>query len=118
IIRALGDQEWIDALAQPLQEAIRATFERGGSAGAQLKDFLHGRALGHPLHPALIDLPLGSWTLAAILDAFELAGVNKHRDVADTAITIGLVGAAAAAVAGLTDWSETDERAKRIGLTH
>ena len=118
LIRALCDQKWIDALAQPLQKAIRTTFEAGGSAGAQLKNFLHGRALGHPLHPALIDLPLGSWTLAAILDALEVAGVNKQHHAADTAIRIGLVGAVGAAVAGLTDWSETDERAKRIGLTH
>jgi nitrite reductase/ring-hydroxylating ferredoxin subunit/uncharacterized membrane protein len=70
------------------------------------------------LHPALIDLPVGSWTLAAILDALEMAGVRPARGLADTAIRIGLVGAVGAAVAGATDWSETDGRAKRIGLAH
>jgi len=112
VVRAIGDQEWMDAAATPLQELLRKLF-RG-----ELKDFLHGKALGHPLHPALIDLPLGAWSLAAIFDGIELArGGNKGR-AADTAIKIGLAGAVGAAVAGLTDWSETDGRAKRIGLTH
>ena len=106
IIRALGDQEWLDAVATPLQEAVRQVI-RG-----KLKDFLHGSALGHPLHPALIDLPLGAWTLAAIFDALG------RKEAAGAAIKIGLGGAVVAAVAGLTDWSETDARAKRIGITH
>jgi nitrite reductase/ring-hydroxylating ferredoxin subunit/uncharacterized membrane protein len=118
LVRALGDQKSLDALATPVQEAIRAFFESAGAAGREAKNFLHGKALGHPIHPALIDLPLGSWTLAAILDALELAGLRHDRDFADTAIKIGLVGAVGAAVAGATDWSETDGRAKRIGLTH
>jgi nitrite reductase/ring-hydroxylating ferredoxin subunit/uncharacterized membrane protein len=112
VVRAIGDQEWMDAAAGPLQELLRKLF-RG-----ELKDFLHGKALGHPLHPALIDLPLGAWSLAAIFDGIELArGGNKGR-AADTAIKIGLAGAVGAALAGLADWSETDGHAKRIGLTH
>lgn len=118
LIRALGDQEWLDEAASPLQEAVRALFDAAGDGGKRLKDFLHGSALGHPLHPALIDLPLGSWTLAAILDGMEMAGGGKSGRLADTAIKIGLGGAVLAAIAGLTDWSETDGRAKRIGLTH
>jgi nitrite reductase/ring-hydroxylating ferredoxin subunit/uncharacterized membrane protein len=112
IIRALGDQEWIDAAATPLQEGVRQIIQ------GPLKDLLHGSFLGHPLHPALIDVPLGAWTIASIFDGLELAGSGKKGRGADTAITIGLAGAVAAAAAGLTDWSETDGRAKRIGLTH
>ncbi len=118
IARRIGDQEWLDSVATPVQEALRKAFESGGAAGREIKDFLHGKALGHPLHPALIDLPLGAWTLAAILDAMELTGLGGHKGAADTAIKVGLVGALGAAVAGVTDWSETDGRAKRIGVTH
>ena len=118
VIRTLGDQESLDSVATPLQEAVRSLFASAGPAGREVKDFLHGRALGHPLHPALIALPVGAWTLAAILDALEAAGLHDKGDLADTAIGIGLVGAVGAAVAGVTDWSETDGRAKRIGLTH
>lgn len=118
LVRTLGDQESLDALATPLQEAIRSLFASAGAAGREAKDFLHGKALGHPLHPALIELPVGAWTLAAILDALEVAGLRREDRFADTAIKIGLVGAVGAAVAGATDWSETDGRAKRIGLAH
>jgi nitrite reductase/ring-hydroxylating ferredoxin subunit/uncharacterized membrane protein len=114
LARTLGDQESLDAIATPVQEAIRNFL---ASAGA-LKNFLHGSALGHPLHPALVELPVGAWTLAAILDALEVAGLRDRSELADTAIKIGLVGAVGAAVAGAADWSETDGRAKRIGLTH
>ena len=118
IARTLGDQESLDAFATPLQEAIRSLFSSAGAAGREAKKFLHGSALGHPLHPALIDLPLGSWTLAAILDAMEITGLRRRSALSDTAIKIGLLGALGAAVAGATDWSETDGRAKRIGLVH
>src|SRR6185436_6308186 len=118
LVRTLGDQKALDGLATPLQEAIRSLFESAGAAGRETKKFLHGSALGHPLHPALIDLPVGAWTLAAILDAMELAGLRRNGRFADTAIRIGLVGAVGAAVAGATDWSETDGRAKRIGHAH
>ena len=118
IVRALGDQESLDSLATPLQQAIKSLFASAGAAGREAKDFLHGSALGHPLHPALIELPVGAWTLAAILDALEMTRLRRRDGFADTAIKIGLVGAVGAAVAGATDWSETDGRAKRIGLAH
>jgi nitrite reductase/ring-hydroxylating ferredoxin subunit/uncharacterized membrane protein len=118
LVRTLGDQKSLDGVAKTLQQAIRSAFESAGAAGREAKKFLHGSALGHPLHPVLIELPVGAWTLAAILDALELAGLRRKGDLADTAIKIGLAGAVGAAVAGATDWSETDGRAKRIGLAH
>ena len=118
IVRKLGDQEWLDGVAEPVQAAIRNAFRSAGRAGQQTKDFLHGKALGHPLHPALIELPVGAWTLAAIFDALELVTGRDSGKTADKAIAAGLVGAVGATIAGATDWSETDGRAKRIGLTH
>jgi nitrite reductase/ring-hydroxylating ferredoxin subunit/uncharacterized membrane protein len=118
LVRTLGDQKSLDVLATPLQEAIRSLFSSAGAAGGELKDFLHGSLLGHPLHPALVELPVGAWTLAAILDVMELSGLRRDRGFAETAIRIGLLGAIGAALAGAADWSETDGRAKRIGLTH
>jgi nitrite reductase/ring-hydroxylating ferredoxin subunit/uncharacterized membrane protein len=112
VIRAIGDQEWIDAAASPLQEIIRNLLP------AEIKDLLHGKFLGHPLHPALTDVPIGAWTVAALLDGIETSGGGKNARLADAAIGIGLAGAVASAITGLADWSETDARAKRIGLTH
>src|SRR5436190_3530760 len=118
IAQAVGDQQWLDDAASPLQDAIRKLFQSSGRSGRAAKNFLHGSALGHPLHPALIDLPLGAWSVAAIFDSFEAATGSQSGKIADKAIGVGIIGAVMAAVAGVTDWSETDGRAKRIGLTH
>src|SRR6185437_10412931 len=78
-----------------------------------------GTWIGHPLHVILTDVPIGAWTAATAFDALDLATVRNHWQVAaDSAIAVGLVGAAAAAIAGLTDWQDTDPPARRIGLTH
>ncbi|MBV9358616.1 MAG: DUF2231 domain-containing protein, partial [Chloroflexi bacterium] len=107
----------LDQLGDPLQQWLRSLFQGEGATG-RLKDFLHGTWLGHPLHPALTDIPVGAWTIAAIFDVAELTAGSGSIELADDAIGIGIAGALAAAVAGLADWSETDARAKRIGLVH
>ena len=40
------------------------------------------------------------------------------RTAADASITIGLIGAAGAAITGLTDWQDVDPPARRVGLVH
>jgi len=47
--------------------------------------------------------------------------INSRHEfavAADTSIMIGLAGAAGAAVTGLTDWSDVDPPARRLGLIH
>jgi nitrite reductase/ring-hydroxylating ferredoxin subunit/uncharacterized membrane protein len=74
--------------------------------------------LGHPLDPVLTDVPL-AWTAALALDAREIAtGDHAYGRGADVALGVGLVAAVGAAVTGLTDWSETDGRSRRLGLLH
>ena len=46
------------------------------------------------------------------------SGDESYSRAADFALAVGLAGAVGSAVTGLTDWSETDGRAKRIGLIH
>jgi nitrite reductase/ring-hydroxylating ferredoxin subunit/uncharacterized membrane protein len=116
LFKAIDRQEWLDAVADPLQEGIHEFF---GESGRALKDVLHGTWLGHPLHPVLTDIPVGAWTVAAVLDVVESATGNEGiAAAADAAVAIGLVGALGAAATGLTDWSETYDRPRKIGLTH
>jgi nitrite reductase/ring-hydroxylating ferredoxin subunit/uncharacterized membrane protein len=79
---------------------------------------LHGVWLGHPLHPALTDIPIGSWSASLILDILSLRGNRVFRQGADATLSIGIVGALASGLAGLTDWQETYGRERRIGLLH
>ncbi len=112
-------QDWLDKASETLQPAITETFKAGGATGQEIKNALHGKWLGHPLHPVITDVPLGAWTTALALDAIEaLSGRKEYAPGADAAIAIGLVGAVGAAVTGLTDWSDTSGRARKIGLMH
>lgn len=112
-------QQWLDPLADGVQKAVSGIYENAGEAGQQVKNFLHGTWLGDPLHPSLTDIPLGAWTAALVMDATEeITGNEGLQQGADAAIAIGLVGAAAATVTGLTDWNDTHRRARRIGILH
>lgn len=105
----------IDALANPLADAVHETLERV----EPLKTALNGSWLGHPLHPVLTDIPVGAWTAVMVLDAS--AGSEPHDGygrATETAIAVGLAGAVGSAVTGLTDWSDTDGGSRRLGLVH
>ena len=115
----LTDQPALDTLAKPLSQAVRGTYQAAGATGQRAKNTLHGVWLGHPLHPVFTDLPLGAWTAGLVLDAVAARnGDGATARAADVAIAVGLAGAAAAAVTGLTDWSETSGRSRRTGLVH
>ncbi len=119
IARVLDRQDWLEEASDALQPAIKECFEAAGEAGQTVKNFLHGKWLGHPLHPVLTDIPIGAWTAALALDAMEMTTGRKELGAgADAAIAVGLVGAVGAAVTGLTDWSETSGRARKVGVTH
>ena len=119
LIKVVEQQAALEQLSDQIQPLVQNAFKSAGPAGRELKNILHGTWLGHPLHPALTDVPLGAWTAALALDAMEsISGRKELGAGADAAIAIGLVGAAGAAVTGLTDWSETNGRARKVGLLH
>lgn len=118
-VETIEKQQWMEPVEEGLHKAVSRAYTSTGSVGRKVKNFLHGVWLGHPLHPALTDVPIGSWTAAMVMDAMDMAGQGKaYGKAADAAIGIGLVGAVAAAVSGLTDWEDTDGAARRVGLTH
>jgi nitrite reductase/ring-hydroxylating ferredoxin subunit/uncharacterized membrane protein len=117
-IDLIEKQEWLGKVADAVQPLILDAFKAGGEAGQQLKNILHGTWLGHPLHPVLTDIPVGAWSLAAIFDTLELTGSKKYKKAADVSVAVGLVGALGSAVTGLTDWSGTDGKKRKIGLMH
>jgi len=121
--RGIERQEWMAPVEDALQRAVAAAFKAGGNAGRAVKNFLHGTWLGHPLHPALTDVPLGAWTTALVFDTLDAGSrgwpwQTAARRRADDAILVGIVGAVGAALAGLTDWQHTNGTARRTGLAH
>ena len=117
IAEAVGSQEWIDGVAKPLERAISAALS--SDTGRTVKDGLNGAWLGHPLHPVLTDVPIGAWLMAQVFDTLDaIQGDGRYSDAAQVCIVTGLAGAAGAAVTGLTDWSDTGGKSRRIGLVH
>lgn len=113
----IDQQQWLEPTGDTLQRAIGKVARREGPSRS-IKDALNGVWLGHPLHPALTDLPVGCWSASLVLDLASLGGNRVIRRGADATLGIGLVGALAAALPGLADWQETYGRERRIGLLH
>jgi nitrite reductase/ring-hydroxylating ferredoxin subunit/uncharacterized membrane protein len=119
LAQVIDKQDAIETAADTLQPAVTDLFRSGGEAGQVVKNFLHGTWLGHPLHPVLTDIPVGAWTTALALDAMEaVSGREEFGSAADAAVAVGLVGALGAAATGITDWSDTDGRGRKVGLVH
>lgn len=97
--RPFGDfnQRWLSAL-----------FHRMWT----IKDLLHGRWLGHPLHSALTDLPIGVMTLVVVFDLLGQPGA------ADVALIAGIVLMLLSAVSGAADYSDTDGTARMRATIH
>jgi nitrite reductase/ring-hydroxylating ferredoxin subunit/uncharacterized membrane protein len=119
ITARVDGQGWLDTVADALQPAVKEAFDALGPARRDVKNFLHGTWLGHPLHPVMTDIPLGAWTATLLLDALaDRRGRSGFARAADASLALGLAGAVGSAVTGLTDWSETDARPRRLGVAH
>lgn len=79
----------------------------------RVKDALHGVWLGHPLHPALVQLTLGSFVSASLIDL-----VGGKRRYSSGLIATGLALTPPTVAAGWADWSDSLPEQQRVGLVH
>jgi nitrite reductase/ring-hydroxylating ferredoxin subunit/uncharacterized membrane protein len=93
-----------------LSEAVGRVTHR-----SPVSSILGGTWLGHPLHPALTDVPIGCWTAAVLVD---LAGGPEGRRTARFLVGAGVLAAVPTAVTGLADWADTGDERRRIGAVH
>ncbi|HVE95309.1 MAG TPA: DUF2231 domain-containing protein [Acidimicrobiales bacterium] len=101
----------LDRLTQPATEFINTALDSTGS-----REFLSGRSwLGHPLHPALTDLPIGFWTSALVVDLF---GGRKAKGAATMLVASGVAAALPTAMAGAHDFTQLEPDDKRVGIVH
>jgi nitrite reductase/ring-hydroxylating ferredoxin subunit/uncharacterized membrane protein len=97
--RPLGDfnHRWLNALFRPIRP---------------LKDFLNGTWIGHPLHAAATDIPIGALLLTVVLD------VLGQTAAADVALVVTILFMLAAAVTGAADYTDTDGAARVRATVH
>jgi nitrite reductase/ring-hydroxylating ferredoxin subunit/uncharacterized membrane protein len=108
VVDRLENAGHLDPVVSAVRKVVRAAIRK-----QSVRDALHGVWLGHPLHPPLTDIPIGTWTAAAILDALPGTG-----SASSTLIAAGCVGYVPTILAGWTDWSELHEQQQRVGLVH
>jgi nitrite reductase/ring-hydroxylating ferredoxin subunit/uncharacterized membrane protein len=77
-----------------------------------IRDLLNGRWLGHPLHGAATDIPIGLLLGSVVLD------VLGQPTAADITLVATLLFMVAAAVTGLADYSTTDGLARTRATLH
>src|SRR6478735_10166450 len=103
---------WLDRVTTV---ALKATAPLVGEhAPRSLKDLLVGVPLGHPLHPAVVAVPIGAWTSTALLD---MAGEER---AADLTVLLGLASGVFSAVTGAAQYVDatTEDEPRRIGALH
>ena len=77
-----------------------------------IKDLLNGRWLGHPLHAATTDIPIGMLLGVVVLDVLGYPGA------ADIVLVGTIVFMVVSAVVGLADYSDTDGTALTRATLH
>lgn len=102
--------EGLDGTAEGSQRWLRPLIPAG-----PVKDALSGTWLGHPVHPLLIAVPIGTWLSATLLD---LVGGRAGQAAADRLVLAGVVTTVPTAMTGISDWLDTREAERRVGLVH
>jgi uncharacterized membrane protein len=87
-----------------------------------IKDFLQGSWLKHPLHPALVHIPMALWPAALVFDVLSYSNIGGNVMVrtAFYAVGLGLLVALLAVPTGVADWWDIRKgrRAYTLGLYH
>jgi nitrite reductase/ring-hydroxylating ferredoxin subunit/uncharacterized membrane protein len=108
LVTRLEDADWLDPAAKKVRKVVKRVIRPKWA-----RDVLHGVPIGHPVHPLAVQVPLGAWISAAVLDA--LPGNDRAAAVL---IGVGTGTAVPSAVAGFTDWTQLHPQQQRVGLVH
>lgn len=84
-------------------------------------DFLQGKWLKHPLHPALVHIPTALWPSAFAFDLLsQFRPDNAFVQLSFYAILLGLLAALLAIPTGYADWTDIrpEKPAWKLGLYH
>ena len=114
--RVVDALPFLDRIADDVQPRVQEAVEAGGTTARNVLDGVWFEA---PLHPALTDVPVGSWTAALIFDGLDAAtGSRAMKNAADASLAVGVVGALGAATTGLSDWRYLSGGSRRMGVAH
>jgi nitrite reductase/ring-hydroxylating ferredoxin subunit len=110
LVRRIEDFAALDKVAKPVTGLVGKVVQP-----RVIRNLLSGTYLGHPAHPMLTDVPIGAWTMSALLD---IAGGPETEQAADLLVGAGILSAIPTAATGFNDWSDTIGGEQRIGAVH
>ncbi|GAB4527535.1 MAG: hypothetical protein OHK0046_45400 [Anaerolineae bacterium] len=106
-------------LSVSVARAIHDRLVNRGEPTREVADALHGKWLGHPLHPVLTDITIGSFALGMVFDVLGwLPGGHNMRLTADKLTTVGTLAAIPTAITGMAEYSAIKQDAARYGAAH
>ena len=111
IARGLEDASSLD----PITRCVRREGEALLVEPPALDHLLGGGWLGHRLHPALAQVPMGAFVMATLL---SVTGSRRYDDAVDALLLTGVVSAIPTAVSGAQDLATTGDRQSGVGLVH
>ncbi|WP_082176969.1 DUF2231 domain-containing protein [Arsenicicoccus sp. oral taxon 190] len=103
--------------AGTLDPVVDAADQAAGAlvADQARRDLLQGAWLGHAVHPLLVEVPIGTWMSAAVLD---LAGGERARDGAQLLTGVGLLAVVPTALTGWAEYPQGGRRSRRVAVVH
>lgn len=108
LLSRVEDAELIDPPAGAASDIAERLIGRGAFAGA-----LRGSWLGHPVHPLLVTLPIGTWLTSMVFDV-----IFKDATTARRLLAVGLAATPPTLLAGWSDYVSLSRRQQRVGLVH
>lgn len=107
-ITRLENAEGLD----PIVKKVKGIVEKVIRPQA-VRDILHGVPFGHPIHPISVQVPIGAWLSAAVLDLLP-----KTSRASGVLVGVGIAGVLPSVATGWTDWSKLHPGQMRVGLVH
>ena len=118
LVARLDRLGWLRSLSDGLIAVLGPARER--HQDNLVLELMHGgRWAGHPIHPAVSDLPIGLWTGVMVLDVADRDHAPRRGiDAAGVLSAAGILASVATAVTGLSDWTVSNDEDRRVGLLH
>jgi uncharacterized membrane protein len=109
LVHAVERAAALDQLSAPVGWLSRV------AEGPGLRGVLTGTSLGHAVHPAMTDVPIGLWSSSLLLDVL---GREEDRPASRRLLAAGLLTAVPTVLTGLAEWRGTAKPETRVASAH
>jgi uncharacterized membrane protein len=110
-VRRIEEADGLDVVAKHVRAAAHDALVDPPAAD----QLLGGAWLGHRVHPLAVQVPVGAWTMATLLDVTDS---DRHAGAVDALLLTGCVSALPAIITGAHDLATTSGEQTRVALVH